>query len=80
MTIRDYGYKLREMDSNAERKLIARAQITDLATPEEKAGIVSTLRKAGLLVYQYGDTLYIRVENNIGHISSASLEKPTSIS
>jgi len=43
-----------------EKKLIAKAEVTDLATPEEKAAIVRILEKAGLNVYVNRNTLFIR--------------------
>lgn len=62
MTIYAHCVIFREMEGKVNRKLIARVQVTDLATPEEKAGIVATLRRAGLIVFQSGNDLYIRVE------------------
>ena len=47
-----------------ERKLICKVQVSDLAQAEEKAGIVAALEKAGLYVFQNGNTLWVRAEVN----------------
>jgi len=48
----------------ADKKLIAKAEVTELATPEERVAIVRILEKAGLDVYVRHNALYIRVVND----------------
>ena len=51
--------------SNMEKmKLIVKAEVTEQATPEEKAAIVRILEKAGLDVFINKNVLFIRVCKN----------------
>lgn len=52
------------MEKIVERKLIGRVEVTPQATPEEKAGIIATLVKGGLVVFTIGNILYIRSEDD----------------
>ena len=68
LTNRGWCYKIRQMVTKlTELRILGKVEINQEATAEEKAGILSILAKAGLYVYQEGQTIYIQAEtcNNI---------------
>ena len=47
----------------AELKLLGTVELGDKATPEERAGLKAVLERAGLIVFENDNQLYIRVED-----------------